>query len=203
MCSDIGSRGLAPFALIWRSISRPDLWNAVSQGNFPERELGLQPFDEESARQFDFDVLDATRIVPEEILPLRVAGKLVLDRNADNFFAETEQLLFASEMSFLESTLQTTLCFNDALCLTRTHLIRRGEPNFQQIPVSAPRSPRMHMQRDGHMQIRLYALLPPFSVRFESVALVRRSISLARASPSTLPSHPASDGKKPGSGSKR
>jgi catalase len=73
---------------------RRDLWNAINEGQFPEWELGLQLFDQRFAEDFDFDVLDATKLIPEEILPLRVVGRLVLDRNVSNFFAETEQVAF-------------------------------------------------------------------------------------------------------------
>ena len=73
---------------------RRDLWNAIDEGNFPEWELGVQLFDEEFANTFDFDVLDSTKLIPEEILPLKIIGKLVLDRNVDNYFAETEQVAF-------------------------------------------------------------------------------------------------------------
>jgi hypothetical protein len=73
---------------------RRDLWSAIEEGNFPEWELGLQLFDQKFADSFDFDVLDATKIIPEEILPLRIVGRLVLDRNVENFFAETEQVAF-------------------------------------------------------------------------------------------------------------
>ena len=70
------------------------MWEAIASGDFPEYELGLQIFDEKMADEFDFDVLDATKIIPEEIVPLEMVGKLVLDRNPDNFFAETEQVAF-------------------------------------------------------------------------------------------------------------
>lgn len=133
---------------------RRDLWNAINEGNFPEWELGLQLFDEEFAGKFDFDVLDATKIIPEEILPLRIVGRLVLDRNVDNFFAETEQAAFC-----VRNVVPGIDFTNDPLLQGRilsyqdTQLIRLGGPNFQQIPVNAPRCPVMHMQRDGHMQM--------------------------------------------------
>jgi catalase len=76
---------------------RRDLWDAINAGDFPEWELGLQLFDQDFADSFDFDVLDATKIIPEEILPVRVVGRLVLDRVVDNFFAETEQVAFCTQ----------------------------------------------------------------------------------------------------------
>ena len=133
---------------------RRDLWHAIENGNFPEWELGLQLFDEEFANDFDFDVLDATKIIPEEILPLRVVGRLVLDRNVDNFFAETEQVAFC-----VRNVVPGIDFSNDPLLQGRifsyqdTQLSRLGGPNFQQIPVNAPRCPVMHLQRDGHMQM--------------------------------------------------
>ena len=133
---------------------RRDLWHAIENGNFPEWELGLQLFDEEFANDFDFDVLDATKIIPEEILPLRVVGRLVLDRNVDNFFAETEQVAFC-----VRNVVPGIDFSNDPLLQGRifsyqdTQLSRLGGPNFQQIPVNAPKCPVMHLQRDGHMQM--------------------------------------------------
>jgi catalase len=133
---------------------RRDLWNAINEGSFPEWELGLQLFDEEFAAQFDFDVLDATKLIPEEILPLRIVGRLVLDRNVDNFFAETEQVAFC-----VRNVVPGIDFTNDPLLQGRifsyqdTQLIRLGGPNFQQIPINAPKCPVMHLQRDGHMQM--------------------------------------------------
>ena len=76
---------------------RRDLWDAINSGDFPEWELGLQLFDDEFADSFDFDVLDATKIIPEELVPVRRVGRLVLDRTVDNFFAETEQVAFCTQ----------------------------------------------------------------------------------------------------------
>jgi catalase len=133
---------------------RRDLWNAISEGNFPEWELGLQLFDEEFANSFDFDVLDATKLIPEEILPLRIVGSMVLDRTVDNFFAETEQAAFC-----VRNVVPGIDFSNDPLLQGRifsyldTQITRLGGPNFQQIPINAPKCPVMHMQRDGHMQM--------------------------------------------------
>src|SRR5580698_5134334 len=135
---------------------RRDLWNAISKGDFPEWEFGLQLFDQNFADKFDFDVLDATKLIPEEILPLRVIGRLVLDRNVSNFFAETEQVAFC-----VRNVVPGIDFSNDPLLQGRifsyldTQLTRLGGPNFQQIPVNAPKCPVMHMQRDGHMQMSL------------------------------------------------
>ncbi|KAA6464560.1 catalase [Acidobacteria bacterium AB60] len=133
---------------------RRDLWNAISEGNFPEWELGMQLFDQEFADKFDFDVLDATKIIPEEILPLRTVGRLVLDRNVDNFFAETEQAAFC-----VRNVVPGIDFTNDPLLQGRifsyqdTQLLRLGGSNFQQLPINAPKCPVMHFQRDGHMQM--------------------------------------------------
>ncbi len=134
---------------------RRDLWNAIEAGNFPEWELGVQLFDEDFANTFDFDVLDATKLIPEEILPLRIVGKMVLNRNVDNYFAETEQVAFAT------SDVVPGIDFsNDPLLQGRnlsyidTQLSRLGGPNYEQLPINAPHCPVMNMQRDGHMTMR-------------------------------------------------
>jgi catalase len=131
---------------------RRDLWNAIDEGNFPEWELGVQLFDEDFANQFDFDVLDATKLIPEEILPLRIIGKLVLDRNVDNHFAETEQVAFATTdvVPGIDFT-NDPLLQGRNLSYIDTQLSRLGGPNYEQIPVNAPKCPVMNMQRDGHM----------------------------------------------------
>ena len=131
---------------------RRDLWDAIGQGSFPEWELGLQLFDEEFADRFDFDVLDPTKIIPEELVPVRRVGRLVLDRVVDNFFAETEQVAFCTQdiVPGIDFT-------NDPLLQGRnfsyldTQLKRLGSPNFTQLPVNAPRCPVAHFQQDGHM----------------------------------------------------
>ena len=134
---------------------RRDLWNTIEDGNFPEWELGMQLFDEEFAKNFAFDVLDATKVIPEELVPLRIVGRMVLNQNVDNQFAETEQVAFCT------SNVIPGIDFtNDPLLQGRnlsyidTQLSRLGGPNYTQIPVNAPRCPVMNMQRDGHMQMR-------------------------------------------------
>jgi catalase len=131
---------------------RRDLWNAIQMGDYPEWELGLQLFDEDFAAQFDFDVLDATKIIPEEQVPIRRVGRLVLDRCVDNFFAETEQVAFGT-LNIVPGIDFT----NDPLLQGRnfsyldTQLKRLGSPNFTHIPINAPKCPFHHFQQDGHM----------------------------------------------------
>ena len=134
---------------------RRDLWDAIGQGAFPEWELGVQLFDQAFADSFDFDILDPTKIIPEEILPVRVVGRLVLDRVVDNFFAETEQV------AFMTQNVPPGIDFsNDPLLQGRnfsyldTQIKRLGGPNFTHIPINAPRCPFAHFQQDGHMAMR-------------------------------------------------
>ena len=129
---------------------RRDLWEAIEAGHYPEYELGLQIFTEEQAEGFSFDILDATKIVPEELVPVRPVGRMVLDRNPDNFFAETEQVAFctAHVIPGIDFT-------NDPLLAGRIHsyvdtqLTRLGGPNFHEIPINAPIAPVHNNQRDG------------------------------------------------------
>ncbi len=131
---------------------RRDLWDAIQMGDFPEWELGLQLFDQDFADTFDFDVLDATKIIPEEEVPIRIVGRMVLDRCVDNFFAETEQVAF--QTGNIVPGIDFT---NDPLLQGRnfsyldTQLKRLGGPNFNHLPVNAPRCPFHHFQQDGHM----------------------------------------------------
>jgi catalase len=135
---------------------RRDLWNAIQQGDFPEWELGIQTFDDEFADQFEFDVLDPTKLIPEEILPIRRVGRLVLDRMVSNFFAETEQVAFCTQ-----NIVPGVDFTNDPLLQGRnfsyldTQLKRLGGPNFTHIPVNAPKCPFANFQRDGHMTVAL------------------------------------------------
>lgn len=133
---------------------RRDLWNAIEAGDFPEWELGLQLFDEDFAKSFDFDVLDATKLIPEELVPIQRVGRLVLDRNVDNFFAETEQVAFCTQniVPGIDFT-------NDPLLQGRnfsyldTQVKRLGGPNFTHIPINAPKCPFHTFQQDGHMAL--------------------------------------------------
>jgi catalase len=131
---------------------RRDLWTAIQMGDYPEWELGLQLFDEEFAEKFAFDVLDATKLIPEEEIPIRRVGRLVLDRCVDNFLAETEQVAFCTQ------NIVPGIDFsNDPLLQGRnfsyldTQLKRLGSPNFTQLPINAPKCPLAHFQQDGHM----------------------------------------------------
>ncbi|SDF95949.1 MULTISPECIES: catalase [unclassified Duganella] len=129
---------------------RRDLWEAIEAGAYPEWELGLQIFTEEQADEFPFDVLDPTKIVPEELIPLRIVGKMTLNRNPDNFFAETEQVAFCT--AHIVPGIDFT---NDPLLQGRIHsyldtqISRLGGPNFHEIPVNAPLAPVHNNQRDG------------------------------------------------------
>ncbi len=131
---------------------RRDMWDSIERGDFPEWELGVQVFDDDFADSFPFDILDATKLIPEEDVPVRIVGKMTLNRNVDNFFAETEQVAFCT------SNIVRGIDFtNDPLLQGRnfsyldTQLKRLGSPNFAHIPVNAPRCPVMNFQRDGHM----------------------------------------------------
>jgi catalase len=134
---------------------RRDLWTAIKSGNFPEWELQLQLFDEAFADRFEFDVLDPTKIIPEEMLPPTPVGRLVLDRMPDNFFAETEQV------AFMTQNVPPGIDFsNDPLLQGRnfsyldTQLKRLGSTNFTHLPINAPKCPFYHFQQDGHMAVR-------------------------------------------------
>ncbi len=131
---------------------RRDLWDAINSGDFPEWQLGVQLFDEAFAEKFAFDVLDPTKLIPEEELPIRIVGRLVLNKVVDNFFAETEQV------AFMTQNVPPGIDFsNDPLLQGRnfsyldTQLKRLGSPNFTHIPINAPKCPMAHFQQDGHM----------------------------------------------------
>jgi len=133
---------------------RRDLFEAISAGSYPEWELAVQLFSEQEAARFPFDHLDATKLIPEELVPLQVIGRMVLNRWPDNFFAETEQV------AFCPSHIVPGIDFsNDPLLQGRlfsyldTQLSRLGSPNFHQLPVNAPKCPFANQQRDGHMQM--------------------------------------------------
>ena len=129
---------------------RRDLWDAIEAGEFPEWELGLQVFTEEESKDWSFDILDATKLVPEELVPVQIVGRMVLNRNPDNFFAETEQVAFC--VAHVVPGIDFT---NDPLLAGRIHsyadtqLSRLGGPNFHEIPINAPIAQAHNNQRDG------------------------------------------------------
>jgi catalase len=133
---------------------RRDMFDAISAGNFPEWDFAVQIFTQEQADAFPFDHLDATKLIPEELVPLQVIGRMVLDRWPNNFFAETEQV------AYCPANIVPGIDFsNDPLLQGRlfsyldTQLSRLGSPNFHQIPVNAPKCPFGNQQRDGHLQM--------------------------------------------------
>jgi catalase len=129
---------------------RRDLWDAIESGAFPEWELGLQIFTEAEADKFSFDILDATKLVPEELVPVVPVGRMVLNRNPDNFFAETEQVAFGTA-----NVIPGIDFSNDPLLHGRHHsyldtqLSRLGGPNFHELPINAPLAQVHNNQRDG------------------------------------------------------
>ncbi len=129
---------------------RRDLWEAIESGEYPEWELGLQLFSEAQAEAFSFDVLDATKLIPEELVPVRPVGRMVLNRNPDNFFAETEQVAFCT------AHVVPGIDFsNDPLLAGRHHsyvdtqISRLGGANFHELPINASLAPVSNNQRDG------------------------------------------------------
>ncbi len=129
---------------------RRDLWEAIEAGVFPEYDLGIQIFTEEQAEGFSFDVLDPTKVVPEELVPLQIVGRMTLNRNPDNFFAETEQVAFCT------AHVVPGIDFsNDPLLAGRHHsyidtqITRLGGPNFHEIPINSSIAQMHNNQRDG------------------------------------------------------
>ncbi|MGR9427969.1 catalase [Rhizobium leguminosarum] len=134
---------------------RRDLWQSIQSGAFPEWELCVQLFDQDFADTFDFDILDPTKIIPEEILPVKPIGRLVLDRMPENFFAETEQVAFMTQnvppgIDFSHDPLLQGRNFS----YLDTQLKRLGGPNFTHLPINAPKCPFHNFQQDGHMAMR-------------------------------------------------
>jgi catalase len=132
---------------------RRDLWDAIENGAFPEWELGVQLVPEADEFKFDFDLLDPTKIIPEELVPVQRIGKMTLNRNPENFFAETEQVAFhvghvVPGIDFTNDPLLQGRLFS----YTDTQLIRLGGPNFHEIPINRPVVPVHNNQRDGFMR---------------------------------------------------
>ena len=133
---------------------RRDLWETIDSGAFPEWTLSVQAFDQETADKLDFDILDPTKLIPEEVIPLTPIGRMVLNRNPDNFFAETEQVAFhpgniVPGIDFTADPLLQGRLFS----YIDTRLIRLGGPNFHEIPINKPVCPMRNFQRDGHMRM--------------------------------------------------
>ncbi len=135
---------------------RRDLYEAIDAGDFPQWDLGVQVFDEKFAATLPYDVLDATKLIPEEVLPIQLVGTMTLNRNPDNFFAETEQV------AFMPTNIVPGIDFsNDPLLQGRlfsyldTQKSRLGTTNFHQIPINAAKCPVMNFQRDGMMQTQV------------------------------------------------
>ncbi|QED36888.1 catalase [Antarcticibacterium arcticum] len=132
---------------------RQDLWEAIENGNYPEWELGVQLIPEEDEHKYEFDILDPTKLIPEELVPVQLIGKMVLNRNPDNFFAETEQVAFhpghvVPGIDFSNDPLLQGRLFS----YTDTQLIRLGGPNFHEIPINRPIAKSHNNQRGGHMR---------------------------------------------------
>jgi catalase len=135
---------------------RRTLWESIEKGNYPEYELGVQIVEEGEEKQFDFDILDSTKIIPEELVPIRPIGKMVLNRNPDNFFAETEQVAFrpsnvVSGIDFSDDPLLQgrLMSYHD------TQLHRLGSPNLDQLPINRPVCPFSNNNQDGRMQMAI------------------------------------------------
>ncbi|WP_427874459.1 catalase [Flavobacterium sp. MMS24-S5] len=132
---------------------RQDLWEAIETGNFPEWELGVQVIPAEDENKYEFDLLDPTKLVPEELVPVTIVGRMVLNKNPDNFFAETEQIAFhpghiVPGIDFSNDPLLQGRLFS----YTDTQLSRLGSPNFHEIPINRSVAPVHNNQRDGHMR---------------------------------------------------
>lgn len=135
---------------------RRDLWEAIEEGNYPEWELGVQIIPEKDEHKYAFDLLDPTKLVPEELVPVQMIGKMTLNRNPDNFFAETEQVMFSPAhlvpgIDFTNDPLLQGRLFS----YTDTQLSRLGGPNFHQIPINRSVNTIYNNQRDGHMQMQI------------------------------------------------
>ncbi|SFI98753.1 catalase [Planctomicrobium piriforme] len=147
---------------------RRDLWEAIENGDFPEWELGFQIIPEKDEHKYDFDLLDPTKLVPEDLVPVQRIGKMTLNRNPDNFFAEVEQVAFhpghlVPGIDFTNDPLLQGRLFS----YTDTQLIRLGGPNFHEIPINRPVAPLHNHQRDGHMR----QMISPGRVAYEPNSL--------------------------------
>ena len=135
---------------------RRDLWESIEMGNYPEYELGVQIIEEADEHKFDFDILDSTKLIPEELVPVHPVGKMVLNRNPDNFFAETEQVAFkpsnvVSGIDFSDDPLLQGRLFS----YHNTQVYRLGSPNFVHLPINSPVCPFHNNNQDGRMQMEV------------------------------------------------
>ena len=135
---------------------RRDLYEAIEKGFYPEWELGIQIVEEADEMKFDFDLLDPTKIIPEELVPVTPIGKFVLNRNVDNYFSEIEQVAFCPAhivpgIDFSNDPLLQARLFS----YTDTQLSRLGGPNFHQLPINKPVCPFHNNQRDGMHQMSI------------------------------------------------
>ncbi|MFT4092714.1 MAG: catalase [Niabella sp.] len=135
---------------------RRDLWEAIEEGNYPQWDLGVQIIPEKDEHKYDFDLLDPTKLVPEELVPVQIVGRMTLNRNPDNFFAETEQVMFSPAhlvpgIDFSNDPLLQGRLFS----YTDTQLSRLGSPNFHQIPINQSVNTIYNNQRDAHMQMQI------------------------------------------------
>lgn len=132
-------------------IHRQDLWDAIEAGHGPEWEFAVQVVDEDKATAFGFDLLDPTKLIPEEYAPLQTLGVMKLHTNPTNYFAETEQIMFQPThlvrgIDFSEDPLLQGRTYS----YLDTQLNRHGGPNFEQIPINRPRGTPIHNNnRDG------------------------------------------------------
>jgi catalase len=133
---------------------RRDLWDAIEAGDFPEWELGLQVFGDDTAALLPFDPLDPTKLITEELVPIRRVGRLVIDRNVKNAFAETEQVAFSTQniVPGIEFSNDPVLQGRNFSYLD-AQVKRLGSPNFTQLPINAPQCPFRHFQQDGSMSL--------------------------------------------------
>lgn len=144
--------------------NRRDLWERIERGEYPEFELGVQVVEEADEHSFGFDLLDATKLIPEELVPIRKLGKMILNRNPDNFFAETEQVAFhpghvVPGIDFTNDPLLQGRLFS----YLDTQLTRLGGPNFAEIPINRPLAPVHNNQRDGFMRQTINTGRSPYS----------------------------------------
>lgn len=135
---------------------RKDLWQAIEAGDYPEWELGLQIISEEEEKKFEFDILDSTKLIPEALVPVKIVGKMTLNRNPDNFFTETEQVAFCPAnivpgVEFSDDPLLQGRVFS----YRDTQMHRLGGPNFNELPINCPICPVRNQQRDGRHRLQI------------------------------------------------